>query len=158
MNTARRSPNQNKEGEVNHEILEIPEREAKAKGRQDFLVRTWMPLFPGSFRVFRGLKVFAERSARLTTNGLDRRGFPRLRGSRRPCRAVAALAKGEGGSDQNFRFSHCSPVGPVLPRRPEISASASAAPQADRLPPPVSAYQLFSISPFLFVAPYPGQF
>jgi len=27
-----------------------------------------------------------------------------------------------------------SPVGPVLPRRPEISASASAAWQADRLP------------------------
>jgi len=61
------SPNQNKAGEVNHEILEIPEREAKAKGRQDFLVRTWMPLFPGSFRVFRGLKVFAKKSARPST-------------------------------------------------------------------------------------------
>ena len=60
------SPNQNKEGEVYHEILEIPEREAKAKGgRGGLLVRTWMLLIPSLFfrvfRVFRGLKVLAKK-------------------------------------------------------------------------------------------------
>ena len=52
MNTARRSPNQNKEGEVNHEIFEIPETEAKAKGRQDFLVRLGCRFFPVLFAYF----------------------------------------------------------------------------------------------------------